>query len=70
MHSGSAEIEVLERRFIREVVGQMSHAELLDLLEGLWLQAMRMRPDFPEPWEDDLAPDLELARVLNAVPSR
>lgn len=68
MHSGSDEVAALERRYLREVTGRMSHREALRVFAALWDQAIRMNPNFPGPWEDDIEADLELARVLNGLP--
>jgi hypothetical protein len=70
MHSGSPEVTELEARYVREVVGPMTFDEALAVFTDLWMHAIRMNPDFPGPWEEDLAPDIELARVLNALPKR
>jgi hypothetical protein len=68
MHSGSPEVAALEARYVREVIGAMTFQQALAIFTALWMHARRMNPDFPGPWEEDIAPDLELARVLNALP--
>jgi hypothetical protein len=68
MHSGSPEVAALEAEYIREVFGPMTFQQALAVFTDLWMQALRLNPDFPGPWEEDVAPDIELARVLNALP--
>jgi hypothetical protein len=68
MHSGSPEVAELERRYLREVTGGLTYREALARFAALWEQARRLNPDFPSRWEEDVEPDLELARVLNGLP--
>lgn len=70
MHSGASEVAELERRYLRRVTGSMTHGEALAVFAALWEHACRLDPDFPRPWEEDIASDLELARVLNGRPPR
>jgi hypothetical protein len=67
MHSGSREIAEIERRYAREVLSELTYREALAIFTALWVHAQRLNPDFPGPWEEDIAPDLELARVLNGL---
>ena len=67
MHSGSPEITALERRFTREVSGARTYLEALRVFTSLWAHARRLNPDFPGRWQEDIAADLELARVLNGL---
>jgi hypothetical protein len=69
MHSGSPEIEALERRYLHGVTGAMSHLEAIALFAALWAHARTLNPHFPGPWQDDIGADIELARVLNGLPS-
>jgi hypothetical protein len=70
VHSGSPEIEALERRYTRDVIGAMSYREALALFTAMWVHACKLNPDFPGRWQEDIEPDLELARVLNGLPSK
>ena len=68
MHSGSDEVAALEARYAREVLAPMTYREALAAFTGLWMQATALNPDFPSrSWEDDIAADIELARVLNGL---
>jgi hypothetical protein len=67
MHSGSPEVTDLEHRYLRGA-GARTYLDALAVFERLWALARQLNPDFPGPWQDDLAPDLELARVLNGLP--
>jgi hypothetical protein len=57
----------LERRLASDPARRLTHREALEVFTALWRLALKMRPDFPEAWQNDIAPDLELARVLNAL---
>jgi hypothetical protein len=48
----------------------MSYLEAMEIFEALWEEARALNPDFPtRDWERDVAPDIELARVLNGLPA-
>jgi hypothetical protein len=59
----------LEARWARERLGRLDYADALALYEGLWREAVALNRDFPGDWREDIAPDLEVARVLNALPT-
>ena len=68
MHSGAKEVRELERKYTREVTGSLTYKEALARFSSMWAHARKLNPDFPGPWEEDIAADLELARVLNGLP--
>jgi hypothetical protein len=66
MYSESPELKALALRHTREL-GSLTYREALARFTALWVYAQRVSPDFSLPWQDDVAPDLELARVLNGI---
>jgi hypothetical protein len=68
VRSDSPELTELEQRHAREVSGRLTYREALSRFTALWVYARRVNPDFPAAWQDDIAADIELARVLNAHP--
>lgn len=60
------ELLAFERRYAREVLAARSYHDALEIFAALWERAQRLNPDFPSDWRDDIGPDLEIARVLNA----
>jgi hypothetical protein len=65
MRSASPELRALELRRAREVGDRLTYHEALTRFTALWVYARRVNPDFPVAWQDDIAADIELARVLN-----
>lgn len=63
----SEELRALERRYTREFIAPLSYRQALDRFTALWQHARLLNPDFPGDWKQDVAADLELARVLNGV---
>lgn len=68
MIRSSEELRRFERRYAREHAP--SYHRALALFEALWVEARLLDPGFPHPelWEEDLAPDLAVARALNDLP--
>lgn len=64
----SEKLDALERRYARERLARLSYHEALDIFAAMWREASSLNPDFPADWQEDIAPDLELARVLNGLP--
>lgn len=67
----SPELARFERRQARERA--VSYERALEIFQGLWAEARLLNPEFPEiwepeRWEEDLAPDLAVARALNDLP--
>lgn len=60
----------LDEWYARTRISSMSYEEALAVFTALWQHARQLNPEFPGPWEEDIAPDLELARVLNGLPPR
>jgi len=66
----SPELDRFEREYARSR-RDMTYFEALDVFEALWAEARALSSDFPtSDWEADVAPDIELARVLNRLPRR
>ena len=61
------ELRALERRYTREFIAPLSYRQALDRFSALWEHPRLLNTDFPGDWEQDVATDLELARVLNGV---
>lgn len=64
----SRDLDDLERRFARERLARLTYPEALAIFAALWQEARELRPDFPGDWEEDLAPDLAIARAVNGLP--
>ena len=65
----SPELTRFEREYARSR-RTMSYLEAMEIFEALWEEARALNPDFPtRDWERDVAPDIELARVLNGLPA-
>ena len=64
------ELRALERRYTRKFITPLSYRQALDRFTALWQHARLLNPDFPGDWKQDVAADLELARVLNGVRGR
>lgn len=52
----------------RRAYRDLSYLDALAIFEALLEEARALRPDFGEDWEEDLAPDLAVARALNGLP--
>ncbi len=63
----SEEWVAFERRQARRAQGE-DLREALNAFAALWEHARLLNPDFTAGWEEDLAADLELVRVLRALP--
>jgi hypothetical protein len=61
-------LDEFERWYAREHLEARSLEEAIRVFEALWRLARELNPDFPGSWQEDIAPDIELARVLNALP--
>jgi len=46
----------------------LSYAQALERFAALWTEARALRPDLGSDWEEDLQPDLRIARILNGLP--
>jgi hypothetical protein len=58
------------RRFELEQAraGDIPYTRALEIFTALWVEARSLRPDLPGPWEEDIEPDLAVARALNDRP--
>lgn len=71
MIRSSEEVVALERRLARrtQLTGdQAIFEEALRAFTALWRHAKKVNPHFTAGWEEDLATDLELVRVLRGIP--
>ncbi|MGQ0814779.1 MAG: hypothetical protein ACT4O1_09980 [Gemmatimonadota bacterium] len=57
-----------ERRYASEELSKLSYADALAIFTALWREAVTLNPDFPGDWQDDLEPDLAVARAVNGLP--
>lgn len=62
----SEKLEALERWYTREYLSRLTYHEALGLFAAMWREARAVNPNFPGDWRDDIAADVELARVVNA----
>jgi hypothetical protein len=56
-----------EARYGRDAFRDWSYAEALALFSALWQEARALKAASGADWQDDLAPDLALARALNGL---
>ncbi|MCK4771596.1 MAG: hypothetical protein KAT18_01645 [Candidatus Latescibacteria bacterium] len=47
--------------------GAMDYGEALERFEALWIEAISLNPRIGQNWEEDVKPDIELARTLNGL---
>lgn len=64
----SERLRDFERSYAAADQSQRSYRDALDIFAALWRYARQMNPTFPGGWEQDVEPDIELARVLNGLP--
>jgi len=64
----SERLRDFERSYAAAEQSQRSYRDALDIFAALWRYARQMNPAFPGGWEQDVEPDIELARVLNGLP--
>jgi hypothetical protein len=63
-----AELEDLDRRYVRDVIAPLSYRQALERFAALWAHALALDPEFPGDWREDVEPDLAVARLLNGFP--
>jgi hypothetical protein len=61
----TAELRRFELREARERA--VSHARALEIFAALWSEACLLDPAFPGRWQEDLAPDLAVARAVDGL---
>lgn len=64
----SPRLEEFERWYAREHVEKLTYEDALEIFAALWQHARAVNPDFPGDWREDVQVDIEVARVLNALP--
>ena len=62
--------KAFERQDEEATYGHLSYGEALERFERLWRYAREVNPAIGEDWEEDLAADLAIARVLNGLRPR
>ena len=60
----------LEARYTREAFRDWSYLQALELFAAMWQEARALHPTLGADWQNDLAPDLAMARALNGLPPR
>jgi len=60
----------LEARYTREAFRDWSYLQALELFAAMWQEARALHPTSGADWQNDLAPDLAMARALNGLPPR
>jgi len=63
-------LRAVEREYSRERLSQLTYREALAVFTGLWCEAVSLNADFPGDWQNDLEPDLAVARAVNGLPPR
>lgn len=61
-------LDAIQRRYSREVLAERTYQEAVAMFEALWRQALRLNPEFPGDWREDIASDLAVARAVNGLP--
>ncbi len=64
----SRHLDEFEARYQREAFAALSYGEALARFAALWAEALVMRPDLGHDWQEDLEPDLAVARAINGLP--
>jgi hypothetical protein len=68
---GSTErLREFERWYASKHLADRTYEDALAVFAGLWKYAVEIGADFPADWEEDVKPDIELARVLNGLPPK
>lgn len=52
----------------RDAYATLSYPDALERFAALWAEARLLQPDLGNDWEDDIEPDLAIARALNGRP--
>ncbi len=45
----------------------MDYGEALTRFEALWFEALSLNPQLGQLWEEDVKPDIAVARILNGL---
>lgn len=64
----SRRLDEFEARYQREAFARLTYVEALARFEALWAEARIIRPDLGDDWQEDLEPDLAVARAINGLP--
>jgi len=63
----SHQLAEFERRFEGETYSDLAYAGALARYAALWAYARELSPDVGTDWQDDLEPDLAIARAVNGL---
>lgn len=69
MLRSSDRIRKIEATWSRSVYSSMDYPEALTRFTALWNQARLLNPGMGQSWEEDIEADINLARILNGLPS-
>ena len=58
----------MEASYDRSLYRTMDYEEALERFEALWMEALLLNPRIGRLWEEDIEPDIVLARILNGLP--
>ena len=64
----SPELSEFELRYARERGRSMTFQNALNIFTALWVEASALNTGFPGSWEEDIEPDLAVARAVNGLP--
>ena len=62
------QLAAIERQYSRERLASLTYADGPRIFTALWREAVTLNPMLGEAWQDDLVPDLAVARALNGLP--
>jgi hypothetical protein len=65
----SRRLAEFEARYLRDAFRDLGYEEALNLFEALWVEARSINPHIGEDWQQDLEPDLAVARAVNGLPA-
>ncbi|MFC1627882.1 hypothetical protein ACFL3H_02065 [Gemmatimonadota bacterium] len=68
MIKSPARVRESEAEWNREVYASMEYPEALERFAAMWNQAELLNPGIGKSWEEDIKPDIEMARILNGLP--
>lgn len=68
MIRSSERLEQLESRYQKAAFDGLSYEQALERFAALWAEARALNADLGADWEEDLEPDLAVARAVNGLP--
>ncbi len=61
-------VREIEETYNRSLYRDMHYEEALLRFEALWIEALSINIRIGKYWEEDVKPDIVLARILNGLP--